>query len=107
MAIYDYINGFDGKKPFHSYEFADGARARRIGSNGFTPFKDRQRRELNRRLIRGYTESKVVRVPEARQELAVAQREDTKRRFEKLKDARQQQTNLPKKERPSGFDKFK
>lgn len=100
MTIYDYISGFDDSKPFHSYEFADAGRARRIGSNGVKPFKERQKRELNRRMIRGYTDSKVVRVPGARQELAIAQRKDTKQRFEKLQARREQQRILPKPERP-------
>ena len=107
MTIYDYINRFGDNKPFHSYEFADATRARRIGSNGFKPFKKRQRQELNRRVIRGYTDSKIVRVPEARQELAVAQREETKQRFEKLQAQREQQRILPKPERPLPSSKLK
>lgn len=106
MTIYDYIGGFGDNKPFHSYEFADDTRARQIGSNGFKPFKERQHRELNRRIIRGYTDSKIVRVPEARQELAVAQREDTKQRFEKLQ-ARREQSGLPQSKRPSPPSKIK
>ena len=107
MTIYDYLNDFGSNKPFHSYEFADSARARRIGSNGFRPFEQRQRKELNRRIIRSYTDSKIVRVPEARQELAIAQREDTKQRFEKLEATRQQQRILSKTERPSSSSKPK
>ncbi len=94
MTLQDYVTDYNGAsningKPFHTYGFADSSRAKRMGATGFRPFKDRQRRELNRRIIRGYTESKVVKVPEARQELAVAQREDTEQRLERLQAKRE------------------
>ncbi len=90
MSIYDYLGGPGDNKQFHTYGFADNARARQMGADGFRSFKERRRRENNRRVIRGYTDSRIVKVPEAKRELAVAQREDTKQRFEKLQARREE-----------------
>ena len=75
MSIYDYVNDFkNGKKPYHSHEFADKERQKRIGSTAVSPFQKRQEIEKARKKIGAYKISKVAYDMDAKRELLREQR---------------------------------
>lgn len=61
MSIFDYVSGAkEGKKPYHSHEFADKDRQERIGSTAESPFQKRQKIEKERKKVGAYKFSKIA-----------------------------------------------
>jgi len=71
MSVYDYKSG---KKPYHSHEFADKERQKRIGSTAVSPFQKRQEIEKKRKKIGAYKISKVAYDMDAKRELLKEQK---------------------------------
>ncbi len=75
MSIFDYVSGVkEGKKPYHSHEFADKERQKRIGSTAVSPFKKRQKIEKERKAIGAYKISKVAYNMDAKRQLLEEQK---------------------------------
>ncbi len=61
MSVYDFVDNYkNGKKPYHSHEFADKERQKRIGSTAVSPFQKRQEIEKKRKKIGAYKISRVA-----------------------------------------------
>jgi hypothetical protein len=59
MDLNKHIINNDGNRPFHSSGFARIASGNRVGSTGNTSFNQRQKIDQERRLIYGYSRSKI------------------------------------------------
>ncbi len=56
------LGGTNSAQTFHTWEYADKTRLGRIGSSAILSDAARKRRELNRKVVSGYRDSKVATV---------------------------------------------
>ncbi len=95
MSIYDYVSGAkEGKRPYHSHEFADKKRQEHIGSTAVSPFQKRKELEKKRKAIGAYKISKVAYDMDAKR--ALIREQKRQKDLHKVWLIRQSLSNFPR-----------